>query len=116
MAELTIQSVDNITNVVTFAAADAAGDDFESTTDAIMVVKNGDVGPHTLTINPVTSPVNEQSVGKVVVAPFTEVIPAAGEAFVQVPDAYKGLRGRILMEYDDVTSVTVAVIRPGLAT
>lgn len=116
MAELAIQSITNLNTDPTFEAADLAGDDFESLSTAIVVVKNGDVSPHTVTVNPISSPVNTSPTGQINLDPVIMTVAADGVGFLQVPDAYKGLRGRVLLEYDDVTSVTVAVIKPGLAT
>lgn len=91
------------------AAAAAAGDSVDFTSNMIIVMKNADVGSHTLTIAaPVSSGVvpnfGDQTVSDIVVA-----VPAAETREVVVPAGYS-VNGVVSWTYDDETSVTIGVV------
>lgn len=107
MALLTTQIVSVAGIAQTLAAATAGGDTFFPNDVTILVVKNGDGSPHTVTV---VSPVNcdqgfEHDVAVVVAAGATELIgpfPAG---------RFAAANGQGSITYSAVTSVTIAAVQ-----
>lgn len=103
MATLTLQQVP-VTGLaaVTFVAADALGDDVKATACAALLVKNDDTVSHTVTV---TSPGTVR--GLAIEDP--QVVIAAGDMGA-VPLVRAVFGDPVTVDYDAVTSVTVAAI------
>lgn len=110
MAVLTAQNMDYTGLEVTFAAADAAGDEVAWTDRLFLWVKNADASDHTLTITSEADAVPGLAVSN------QAVVVSAGEDRLIGPFPRGAFRndtdGRVAWTYDAVTSVTIAVIQP----
>lgn len=92
------------------ASASAGGDSFVNTGRELLVIKNGDVAPHTVTfVTPMT--VDGQAVADkaVVVTNAHEMIIGPFQPSIYNDNGQAG--GNISFTYDAVTSVTVQVIK-----
>lgn len=111
MATLTVQESKYDTPVnPNYVAADAGGDEFDNNGNMLLLVKNGDASDKNVTINsqkncnfgfdhdsgPHTVPAGEERT----IGPFNSA-------------RFNNSSGRVEVSYDDVTSVTVAVIELG---
>lgn len=115
MATLTVQNASLDGLEPTYAAADAAGDEFSGqetglavTARVLLHVKNGDASPHTVTVASQvdTPPAGTAAADKVV------SIPAGEERIIgRFPAGLVDADGLVHVTYDAVTSVTVAAIR-----
>lgn len=94
----------------TYTAAAAAGDKFTTNGRTALLVKNGGAGAINVTIPKVRSLVEVPEYGELAVSDLTLQI-AAGESGIlaPAPGAYAS-GGQVEVNYDDVTSVTVAVV------
>lgn len=87
--------------------ASGGGDDCDTGPGVLLLVKNGDGSPHTVTL--VTPGVVD---GDLPVADREVVVPAGGDVAVPVTHTYRDLStGRAQITYDSVTDVTVLVVR-----
>lgn len=92
---------------VTFTAAAGGGDTCETGAGVVLLVKNGDASSHTVTL--ATPGVVD---GDLAVADRTVTVAAGAEKAIPVTNRYRDpSTGRAAITYDDVTSVTVTVIR-----
>lgn len=109
MAALTSQNV-VLTGLVnaTYAAADVGGDTFSNDgARTILHVKNGDASPKTVTVDDIVS---QTPTGAVAFNPDVQVtIPAGQDAFIG-PLPVSRFGRTVTVNYDAVTSVTVAVL------
>lgn len=109
MAELTVQSITDSGLNPSYAAADAAGDSFESNgTSTFFHVKNGDASAHTVTVaSQVTDPPAGTAADDLAVS-----VPAGEERMIgPFPrSAYHDANGLVQATYDAVTGMTVAAI------
>lgn len=92
-------------NLLTAAAA--GGDTCATGAGVLLVVKNGDASPHTVTL------VTPQTVdGDLGVTDRAVTVAAGATSLIPVTDRYRDpATGRCAITYDAVTSVTVGVIR-----
>lgn len=91
----------------TFVAASAGGDDCATGGGVLLLVKNGDASPHTVTLE-----TPETFDGDLDLADRAVAVAAGQDAAIPVTDRYRDpSTGRASITYDDVTSVTVAVLR-----
>ena len=111
MAELTPIAVTKagIANIETgLVAAASGGDSVKAASGLMIVVANGDVSPHTLTVSAPTSSENSPNFGELPVADLTLAVAADSVGAIAIPPGYATL-GNFNWSYDDVTSVTVGV-------
>ena len=109
MATLTAQEIDRDGLNPSFAACDAAGDEFANLGVEFIHVKNGDVSAHTVTIE------TSRTVDGLAVADRDVAIPAGEERLIGPfpKQTYDDADGKVQLTYDAVTSVTIAVIKVG---
>jgi hypothetical protein len=90
-----------------YAAATASGGDKAPTgSGVVLLVKNGDSAPHTVTL------AVPETIDSLSVASRAVVVPAGDTGFIPLLDLYKSpTTGLATFTYDAVTSVDVAVIR-----
>lgn len=94
---------------VVFTAAAAGGDTCQTGPGVLLLVKNGDAAPHTVTL------VTPGTVRGLAIADRTVAVAAGAEVGIPVTHDYRDpATGRASITYDGVTSVQVAVLR-GLA-
>lgn len=109
MATLTVQDAgfDGLANV-TFVAAGAGGDDFVNDGRTVLIVKNTDASPKTVTVNSQTLCSQGFDHDIAVIVPAT-----TGEAVIgSFPKGrFNDATGKVLVTYSAVTSVTVAAVR-----
>lgn len=104
---LTVQEVALAGITLSFEAANADGNSFANDGNVILYVKNGDASSHTVTIpTPAT-------VGGMAVEDLTVSVPAGGEKVVGPfpTHVFNQSGGVVYVNYDAVTSVTVAAIK-----
>lgn len=91
------------------AAAAAGGDDVAASSGLLVVMKNADASPHTLTV---AAPVASQdcgNLGSLDVDPIALVVAAADTGVVTIPLGY-AVNGLFSWTYDAETSVTIGVV------
>lgn len=110
MPALTTQTVLESGLTATYENCDAGGDTFENDGKTILHVKNGDSSPHTPTIAPSVATTRKPGFGSLTKASASSAVANASEDFIgPFPVAAFGVNPTIT--YDDVTSMTIAVIR-----
>ncbi len=105
MATLTVQKAPVIGLAqVSFQAATVSGDDALATAGAVLLVKNDDVSPHTVTVDTPGSVdgLDIENPAVAVAAGDIAAIPLVGRVF----------GSPVSWTYDAVTSLTVAAIQP----
>ena len=115
MATIAKQTRTAASPIIVFAAAEAGGDAFlASAKRSALVIKNDDSSSHTATLTgQVTSPPAGLAVADfdiVVAAGKVAVVPAPGGSWGNFRDPTTGL---VEVTYDDVTSVSVALVERG---
>lgn len=85
--------------------ADGVGDTAETGPRLILVVANADAAPHTATI---ANPNTQQGLP---VADGELVVPNGSTGLYPLSDIFRGANSRAAITYDDVTGLTVGVIR-----
>ena len=110
MADITAQTISRDGLNPTYASAASGGDAFVNTGVEFIHIKNGDVSAKTLTI------VTQATVDSQAVADRTVSIPAGEERLVgPFPGStYNDSDVKVQLTYSDVTSVTIAVLKPGV--
>lgn len=107
MATIPTQVVGQAGTAISFAAASAGGDQCATGSDVKLLVKNGDVASHTVTL--VTPGTVD---GDLAIADRAVTVAAGATVAVPVTDRYRDpATGLASLTYDAVTSMTVAVIR-----
>lgn len=112
MADLTTQLVDEDGLNPSYDAAAAGGDTFANDTAGrtFIHVKNDDASSHTVTVSAVQSSVRSAAFGPLVKEDISVAIPAGEDRMIgPIKTAAFGKNPSIT--YDDVTSVTIAVIK-----
>lgn len=107
MAELTVQSVDLSGLTPTFSACDSAGDTFKNKIGrAVLYFKNGDTADKTVTVTSLKE-CSQGYIHNVVVT-----VPTGGELVVGPFNVvrFNDTSQEVSITYDDVTSLTVAVL------
>lgn len=107
MATLNYQQSKVTGTVVTFTAASAGGDKVAPGSGGVVLVKNGDTNPHTVTV---AVPGNEYGQAR----PDVPVVVAAGATAVIGPfptDVGDPTDRLVHLSYDAVTAVTIAAIQ-----
>ncbi len=108
MATLTAEALAAAGLDATYAAADAAGDKFAWSQGAFVHAKNDDASSHTATVA-------SQATARPGLAPadIDVVIPAGEDRFIGPFDRnlFADADGNVNITYDDVTSVTIAVLK-----
>jgi len=110
MAELTAQQISRDGLDPTYVACDVAGDDFVNAGDEFIHIKNGDGSPHTVTI------VTPATVDGLAVADRDVVVPAGEERMIGPfpAGAYNDENAKVTFTYDAITSLTIAILKPGV--
>lgn len=109
MATLTAQSIVRTGLDPTYSACAAGGDEFVNNGDEFIHIKNGHTAEQTVTI---TTPA---TVDGLAVADRAVAIPNGEERIIgPFPKAtYDDSAGKVQLTYDAVTSLTIAVLKPG---
>ena len=109
MAEITAQTISRTGLNTTYAAAAGGGDEFVNNGDEFIHIKNGDGSPHTVTI------VTAATVDGLDVDDRAVAIPAGEERMIGpfAASTYNDANGNVQLTYDAVTSITIAIIKPG---
>lgn len=112
MATLSVESITESGLNATYSAADVAGDTFSNDTseEIFLHVKNGDASPHTVTVTAIVASRVIPGLGTVTKADSSTAIPAGEDRFIG-PFPFTAYGSSPDITYDDVTSVTVAVLR-----
>jgi hypothetical protein len=106
MAALTTKVVPLSGTAVTFVSAAGGGDTCQTGAGVLLLVKNGDAAPHTVTL------VTPGTVNGLALADRAIAVAAGAQQAIPVSNDYRNpSTGRASITYDGVTSVTVAVIR-----
>src|ERR1017187_2546404 len=109
MAALTAQTIARAGVVPTYNAAGAGGDTFANTGNEFVLIKNGDSGTHVVTIA-IPALVD----GFAVTSRTVSIVAGAQKAIGPFPKGtYNDSGGLVHLTYDGVTSVTIAVLKPG---
>ncbi len=106
MAELSTETITQAGIQPTFNSAAAGGDSFSHTSSTYIIVRNDDASSHTATLA-------SQYTARPGVGPVDlDIVVPAGEERVAGPFAayFKDSEGDVQLTYDDVTSVSVAVL------
>ena len=89
-----------------YVAAAGGGDTCDTGPGVLLLVKNGDASPHTVTL------ATPETVDGLAVADRTVNVPAGADVAIPVTHRYRDpSTGRAAVTYDGVTSVQVAVVR-----
>lgn len=108
MATLTAQQIDTSGIAPSYAAADVAGDVFAHAADVFVHIKNGDASSHTASV------VSQFTDSPGISAANLDITVPAGEERMFGPfngRVFANSDGNVEITYDDVTSVTVAVLK-----
>lgn len=111
MALLTVQQISksgiaDLDSALTAAAS--GGDSVVASSGIVIVVKNADASPHTLTLTRPAATAECGELGTLAVADITLVVAAADTGVVTIPQGYAA-NNLFSWTYDAVTSVTVGV-------
>ncbi|WP_435610679.1 hypothetical protein [Streptomyces sp. C10-9-1] len=108
LAATTVTSVGGLADLEGAAVAAAGGGDTAPVGPGYaLVMFNGDASPHTATL---TTP---GSVHGHAIADGTLVVAAGDVGLIPLSDVFRGALDRAAITYDDVTSVTVLVLKLG---
>ena len=111
MAKIAIQNINKSDQALTFSAASAGGDTFDSFKGVFVSAKNANVGStRTITIAAVTDPLVTPEAGSLAVPDIVITIPISGERLFAVPASHLSAAGLASMTYDDEADVTLAVL------
>lgn len=107
MALLAKQALSSVGSVPTLAAATGGGDTvaMDGGGTAILVVKNGDASPKTVTVGDARTPLGQTQPG----VPL--VIAAGATGYIVLDPATANSTGVVAVTYSAVTSVTVGAVR-----
>lgn len=107
MADLTAQQVDIDGLTPSYEAADTEGDSFLNNGDVFLHVKNGDASTHTVTLTV------QKSIDYGTLTDPSVDVAAGAEAMIGPFDRewFNDSNKKVSVTYDDVTSVTVAVLK-----
>lgn len=118
MAVLSVQNATLAGTQHTYAAVAAGGDSFPNDGNTILLFKNGNASPRTLTIASAAASVNKPGFGDIALSNPTATIPGSGTNGGEVMvgpfpvDRFNDpSTGRVGLTYSTDTGVTVAVIR-----
>lgn len=112
MATLSVENVSESGLDATYNAAAAGGDEFvnDSSNRIFLHVKNGDASSHTVTVTAVASSVDIPGYGAMSKDDVSVAVPASEDRFIG-PFPRFAFGNTPSITYDDVTSVTVAVMK-----
>ncbi|WP_236241162.1 hypothetical protein [Streptomyces sp. CC228A] len=111
MAALTTTVVPIDGTAVSFTAAAGGGDDCQTGAGVLLLVRNDDASPHTVTLETPGVVDGDLAIGDRAVA-----VAAGAQVAIPVTNRYRDpSTGRASITYDAVTSVTVAVVRVPLS-
>ena len=115
MATLTIFTAqeNGVATVANLAAASAGGDAAVNDGRTVLVVKNADSAPHTVTVTPARASVSQDGMGALTKAAIAVAV-AAGDTTVIGPFGtalFNDITGKIAITYSAVTSVTIMAVR-----
>ena len=113
MATLTAQKIVLGGVTPSYAASDVAGETFSNTGDVFLHVKNGDASPHNVTIVTQATTVDKEGYGSITLSSEVIAVANAGEEMIgPFPQSrFNDPSGDVSITYDDVTSMTVALIK-----
>lgn len=106
MATLTPQTGGSSGVTLSFVAADVAGDEFPNNGRTVLIVKNDDTGSHDVTI------VSQENCSQGFNHDVVVSVAAGEQALIGQfsRSRFNDTNGLVQVTYDDVTSVTVAVV------
>lgn len=106
MATLATTALVSAGNAVPFVAASAGGDAAATGDSVVLLMKNGDASPHTVTL------VTPGTVDGLALADRPVVVAAGTTAAIPLKDIYLNSATNLAsFTYDAVTAVTVAVVK-----
>ena len=107
MATLSVETITRVGLVPTLVSAAGGGDKFpNSTKRELLIVKNGDVSPTTVTLD-IKATVDDQAV-----TDKTVVVAAGDEALIgPFDERYQDNNGDVNISYSNVTAITVGVVK-----
>lgn len=94
---------------VPLVSADVAGDKVPSASGLMIVMKNADSGPHTLTVAVPSANQDVGNLGLLDIDPIVLTVAAADTGFVSIPQGYADANGDLAWTYDAVTSLDIGV-------
>jgi len=105
-SEITIQPISRSGLTPSYEAANADGNYFANSGNEFFHVKNGDSSPHTVTIQ------TPNTVDGLEIADRVVTVPATSEKMIGPFPAgtYNDGSGNVNLSYDDITSMTIAVL------
>lgn len=111
MAKITHQSVNKSDQALTYAAAAAGGDTFDSFKGVFVHAKNANVGAtRTITIAAIDDPILTPKAGSLAVPDVVITVSISGERHFAVPASHLSSAGLASMTYDDEADITLAVL------
>lgn len=111
MATLSVNSVSKAGIVdidVPLVSADVAGDDVVSSSKLLLVLKNDDASPHTLTLTRPSATIQCGNVGLADLSDIVLIVAGSDIGFVTIPDGYASA-GSFSWTYDAVTSLSIGI-------
>lgn len=109
MAILTVQKASGGISP-TFTAAAAAGDKFTTGPRRALLVQNNDASGKTVTIPKSISSAEFSEYGELTISDISVAVAAGDLAVIPIPRVPYSTGGQVTVNYDAVTSVTVAVV------
>ena len=110
MAVLIAQKIDLSGKTLTFGSADVAGDVFDNSGSTLLYVKNEDISSHDVTLE-LQKNIEIEGLSLTITDPVVTV-PTTDEKIIgPFPKGwFDDSNGQVNVSYDDITSVTVAVL------
>ena len=110
MAQLDIQKVDKSGSALSYDAAAAGGDTFNSYDGVFVHAKKANAGDATITIAAVTDPLLTQKAGSLAVPDMVITVPTADDVLFAAPPSHISAAGLVSMTYASETDLTIAVL------
>ncbi|MCK5641223.1 MAG: hypothetical protein KAJ19_10510 [Gammaproteobacteria bacterium] len=110
MAQLDIQKVDKSGAALSYDAAAAAGDTFNSYKGVFVHAKKANAGDATITIAAITDPIITEKAGSLAVPDMVITVPTADDVLFSAPPSHIGPDGTVTMTYASETDLTLAVL------
>lgn len=111
MADLKRQVINKSNQSVTFEDAGATGDTYPLDDRTLFLVKNGGTVSITVTVKRARSATSKPGYGQLEIEDLTVEVPDGETKYIWAPPASYAHRGRGIVDYSDVSDVTVAAIQ-----
>jgi hypothetical protein len=95
------------------AACTGGGDSVVNDGRTVLVVKNGDASPHSVTVTPAKATTQQDGLGALTKAAITVAVAAGDVAVIGpfAPALFNDINGKIAITYTAVTSMTIMAVR-----